>query len=60
LGVLSVGDLDYGLRMGYDELNFPQPSVQKSDCFAKHSTLIGYGVKYMINNELVTLSNRCV
>jgi hypothetical protein len=28
--------------------------------YAKHSTLIGYGVKYMINNELVTLSNRCV
>jgi hypothetical protein len=27
---------------------------------AKHSVLIGYGVKYMINNELVTLSNRCV
>jgi hypothetical protein len=29
-------------RMGYDELNFPQPSAQKPDCFETCSPLIPF------------------
>jgi hypothetical protein len=41
-GQLVTWNLDYGPRMGHDELNFPQPSAQKSDCFETCNPLIPF------------------